>query len=193
MPKWVLCFLKSHRQLITKLGKIYLHVRTLQRHLQQATDHEAMHLWATRHELEESNDSPDDRLVLVKTVPGGVGNGRWTSGGYLATLGIYHELHCLRRIYWHFYPDVYFVNMTSNAKEEERAHARHCIDTVRQSLMCSPNLGLYSFKWMGDNVKPALKTGARRTCVKLDPLHEWANSRATGWNPLVWKPKNITK
>jgi hypothetical protein len=55
----------------------------------------AMHMSATREELENSNDDPDDRLVLVKTVPGGVGQGRWTEGDYLATLGVYHELHCL--------------------------------------------------------------------------------------------------
>lgn len=55
----------------------------------------AMHMSATKHELEESHDDPDDRLILVKTVPGGVGQGRWTNGDYLATLGVYHELHCL--------------------------------------------------------------------------------------------------
>jgi hypothetical protein len=103
----------------------------------------AMHMSATKHELEESHDDPDDRLILVKTVPGGVGQGRWTNGDYLATLGVYHELHCLvsifdidvvimtnkltqfsqRRIYWHFYPDIYFVNMTSELMEQERGHA----------------------------------------------------------------------
>jgi hypothetical protein len=103
-----------------------------------------MHMSATKYELEKSNDEPNDRLVLVKTVLGGVGQGRWTAGDYLATLGVYHELHCLvsliidatfsndaqandklqRRIYWHFYPDVYFVNMTSEIMEQERGHAR---------------------------------------------------------------------
>jgi hypothetical protein len=101
-----------------------------------------MHMSATRIELEKSDDEPDDRLVLVETVPGGVGQGRWTQGDYLATLGVYHELHCLvstcslltrsddgqangmlqRRIYWHFYPNIYFTNMTSEFLEQELAH-----------------------------------------------------------------------
>jgi hypothetical protein len=58
--------------------------------------------------------------------------------------------------------------------------------------MCTPNLGLYSFKWKGDNEKPELKTGAERKCVNWDAVQDWSNERATGWNPLVWKPKNTT-
>ena len=58
--------------------------------------------------------------------------------------------------------------------------------------MCTPNLGLYSFKWQGDDKKPELKTGAYRQCVKWDAVQDWSNERATGWNPLVWKPKNNT-
>ena len=40
-----------------------------------------------------------------------------------------------------------------------------CIDIIRQSLMWNPNLGLYSFKWRGKNLKPSLETGARRTLL----------------------------
>lgn len=41
-----------------------------------------MYISASKAELEQSHDKPTERLELV-------------AGGYLATLGIYHELHCL--------------------------------------------------------------------------------------------------
>ena len=54
-----------------------------------------MHIWATKQELEKSRDFPEDRLVLVTSFTGSTGEARWAKGGYLATLGVYHELHCL--------------------------------------------------------------------------------------------------
>lgn len=70
-----------------------------------------MLITASKAEVEASQDDPDERLELVQ-------------GGYLGSLGVFHELHCLRRLYWHMYDEIYFANMTTTDREMERGHAR---------------------------------------------------------------------
>ncbi|KAF1994866.1 hypothetical protein P154DRAFT_539246 [Amniculicola lignicola CBS 123094] len=136
-----------------------------------------MLIQTSRSEVSLSNDSPEERLELVE-------------GGYLSSLGVYHELHCLRRIYWKFYESHYFPNMTDRERHYERGHARHCIETIRRSLMCSANTALYTFKWdeKNEHSPQALTSNAKRQCVKWGPLHRWASERTVGLYPKYWRP-----
>ncbi|KAF2743339.1 hypothetical protein M011DRAFT_480908 [Sporormia fimetaria CBS 119925] len=128
-------------------------------------------------EVKDNSEEPDERLELEQ-------------GGYLASLGVFHELHCLRRLYWHMFEDHYFKNYTDEARAYERGHARHCIEALRRSLMCQANTSLYTFAWDEHNThaKQVLVSNAQRQCVKWDPVHEWANSRTVGYNPSFYKP-----
>ena len=69
-----------------------------------------MLIQASEAELLATNEDPTERLELIQ-------------GGYLASLGVFHELHCLRRLYWHMYEGIYFANMTETDREDERGHA----------------------------------------------------------------------
>jgi len=57
----------------------------------------------------------------------------------------------------------------------------HCIDSIRQALMCHANTQLFSFEW-NDHVRlpagPELKTDSVTTCVNWDSLDSWARKRA---------------
>ncbi|MCJ1229513.1 hypothetical protein MMC12_006180 [Toensbergia leucococca] len=47
-------------------------------------------------------------------------------GGYLASLGVYHELHCLRRLKLYLYKDIYYPNLDQAEQEYEVSHlGRH--------------------------------------------------------------------
>ncbi|KAF2279835.1 uncharacterized protein EI97DRAFT_456029 [Westerdykella ornata] len=128
-------------------------------------------------EVQNNNENPEERLELVQ-------------GGYLGSLGVFHELHCLRRLSWHMYEDIYFQNYTESAREYERAHARHCIEALRRSLMCQANTALYTFAWDENNThaKQVLTSKAKRQCVKWEPIHAWASSRTVGLNPTFYPP-----
>ncbi|PGH14927.1 hypothetical protein AJ79_02790 [Helicocarpus griseus UAMH5409] len=52
--------------------------------------------------------------------------------GYIGTLNVYHELHCLKRIH--------------KDMEMNRLHNEHCIDFLRQSAMCHGDVGLITFE-----------------------------------------------
>jgi hypothetical protein len=69
-----------------------------------------MLIQASESNLLATNEDPKERLELVQ-------------GGYLGSLGVFHELHCLRRLYWHMYEEIYFANMTETDREDERGHA----------------------------------------------------------------------
>lgn len=69
-----------------------------------------MFIQASEFELVATKEDPAERLEL-------------TQGGYLGSLGVFHELHCLRRLYWHMYDDIYFANMTAEDREYEKEHA----------------------------------------------------------------------
>lgn len=66
-----------------------------------------MLIQASEAEVIATNEDPSKQLEL-------------TQGGYLASLGVFHELHCLRRLYWHMYEDIYFANITETDRESER-------------------------------------------------------------------------
>lgn len=57
--------------------------------------------------------------------------------GYLGTLNVYHELHCLKRLHQYMYPDYYFGDLTPEQHELNRLHngtVRSC--TFRRGGRC---------------------------------------------------------
>ncbi|KAF1935604.1 hypothetical protein EJ02DRAFT_415491 [Clathrospora elynae] len=137
-----------------------------------------MLIQATESEVKATNEDPAERLELIQ-------------GGYLGSLGVFHELHCLRRLYWHMYDEIYFANMTEMDREYERGHARHCIETLRLSLMCQANTALYTFEWdESRRKKQHLTSKAQRQCIRWDPVYEWASGRSVGLNPQFHVPNN---
>lgn len=43
-------------------------------------------------------------------------------GGYIGTLNVYHEIHCLKRIHQFMYPEHYFPEFTPHQHEINRLH-----------------------------------------------------------------------
>ncbi|KAI2642060.1 hypothetical protein GGS21DRAFT_486918 [Xylaria nigripes] len=101
--------------------------------------------------------------------------------GYLGALGVYHELHCIKRLRKWFYRDYYYPNATELEYNERMTHAEHCIEFIRQASVCHGDITLTSFKWLHDAngraVEPTTKEGALHQCVQWDSLSDWAKSR----------------
>ncbi|CAI6331892.1 unnamed protein product [Periconia digitata] len=135
---------------------------------------------AAQEEVKSSNEDPDDTVTLLDME------------GYLGTIGVYHGLHCMRRIYWHLHEEKYFANRTAEARSVEIVHARHCLGVIVRDLMCNPDTALYTFGYYPDKDPiPRLKSGATRQCLKWDPFHEWATKRAPGYYPRLQAPANL--
>ncbi|KAF2468994.1 uncharacterized protein BDR25DRAFT_50259 [Lindgomyces ingoldianus] len=78
-------------------------------------------------------------------------------GGYLAWLGVYHELHCIKFLRHVNYRDHYFSNATQEELRDIQVHADHCLDTLRNAAMChSDTESLTTFVWELGREKPLL-------------------------------------
>ncbi|KAK8055064.1 hypothetical protein PG993_000291 [Apiospora rasikravindrae] len=99
--------------------------------------------------------------------------------GVLAQLGLYHELHCLKRVKHWIYYSHYFGNGSNVDQEEEEAHVEHCLEWLRVAALCRGDTTLTTFRWGGK------KGGSLETeyptphqCVDSASLMEWAEERA---------------
>ncbi|USW55958.1 Putative mycotoxin biosynthesis protein UstYa [Septoria linicola] len=99
------------------------------------------------------------------------------TGGYVGYYGVFHQLHCLKRIYQWNYRDHYPDLIAARRLTEE--HYDHCIEVVRQALICQPDLTVNTVHF-----DPEAPTGIKgvnqheRRCVKWDAFKEFADSRA---------------
>ncbi|KAF2644025.1 hypothetical protein P280DRAFT_546877 [Massarina eburnea CBS 473.64] len=115
------------------------------------------------------------------------------NGGYMVSLGVYHELHCLRRLKMYLHKEHYYPKLAPGTDEDtyELNHLNHCLEAIRLSLMCAGNTALYSFQWPNSNEKvrkPKTKTNSQRTCVDWEGVESWAVNRSIGLNPTLERP-----
>ncbi|KAI9654979.1 MAG: hypothetical protein M1821_005732 [Bathelium mastoideum] len=106
---------------------------------------------------------------------------RVSGGGYAGAMGIWHELHCINNLrklnHWEYYGPKY--GGKENKEAFGKGHTDHCLDMIRQSLMCRPDTDLYPFSWGEDGVPSAhVHSLTPKQCVKWDSLDTWASKRA---------------
>ncbi|TLD15136.1 hypothetical protein PspLS_10596 [Pyricularia sp. CBS 133598] len=121
---------------------------------------------------------PHEMNLINETM---VNRARVTGDGYAAAMGIWHELHCLNNLrkllHWDYYGPKY--GGKENPEAFGKGHSDHCIDMIRQSLMCRPDTSLYPFHWGPDGIPSNhVKAKTPKTCVRWDSLENWAQKRA---------------
>ncbi|RYC64199.1 hypothetical protein CHU98_g2003 [Xylaria longipes] len=82
----------------------------------------------------------DETLSRWKTLMPGGGNMAWAKGESFSTTSMTHQLHCLfmmGRIYAGM-----TTGMTDSLPSDYHAHFLHCIDYLRQGVMCSADMAL---------------------------------------------------
>ncbi|KAI9843959.1 MAG: hypothetical protein M1837_006000 [Sclerophora amabilis] len=129
-----------------------------------------MYFRASLEELELSSGDPNNSIRLAE-------------GGYLASLGVYHELHCIKKIRWLINFDHYYPNGTQEDQETLREHADHCLEALRTSSMCRADISLITFRWEGEAAEH--QSYSMRQCVDWDILDRWAGERAMGFSPAI--------
>jgi len=109
-------------------------------------------------------------------------------GGYAAGLGVAHNLHCVKKIKKflyreHFYPNLIFME---GEFDYVQSHADHCLDFLRQSIMCHLDFSLYTLYW-GERQQdiPTHHLPDVQKCVNWDKLHSWMLERAANVDKLV--------
>ncbi|MCJ1477338.1 hypothetical protein MMC13_006009 [Lambiella insularis] len=95
------------------------------------------------------------------------------SNGDFATIpGFNHNLHCLRRIRQTLFADHYYPNATESKRQQNMEHTVHCLEALRTSIMCQPDLTILPYFHSGNadhDLTP--RPNVVRQCVDWDILH----------------------
>ncbi|CAI6332296.1 unnamed protein product [Periconia digitata] len=98
-------------------------------------------------------------------------------GGYMAWLGVYHELHCIKMIRQWIYRDHYHTDLPEKDVPHWSIHADHCLDLLRSAAMCHGDTTLTTFGW-AEQTKPMLNTRPiDHECVDWEKLTESVKDR----------------
>ncbi|KAJ5394014.1 uncharacterized protein N7487_011655 [Penicillium crustosum] len=103
-------------------------------------------------------------------------------GKYMSGIEVFHQLHCLDLVRKYTYREYY--DLSENRPEEFtdseptlRKHVDHCIDMLRQYLMCAGDVGIVTMNWVEKfGIYPDFST--QHKCRKFDKIVEWADEHA---------------
>ncbi|KAI0151866.1 hypothetical protein GGR57DRAFT_513842 [Xylariaceae sp. FL1272] len=110
---------------------------------------------------------------------------------YLVQLDVFHQLHCLNDLRKLLYPER-FPGMEALKREDgtydrdnhEFRHWDHCVDALRQTLMCHADISPVAWRLnvpIRKMIIPRLST--THTCRNFSKIHEWAREHSAGdWN-----------
>ncbi|KAF2753751.1 hypothetical protein EJ05DRAFT_170796 [Pseudovirgaria hyperparasitica] len=91
--------------------------------------------------------------------------------GYLAWLGVFHELHCLNFARMWKDRDYYYPNATEYEVKYISEHVDHCMDRLRAVLMCHPDVSDLITMYWDKSTKPMVNgTRILERCVDWDAL-----------------------
>ncbi|KAK1834734.1 hypothetical protein QBC39DRAFT_342707 [Podospora conica] len=103
---------------------------------------------------------------------------RLTDGsGFLGQLTVYHNLHCVQRLHRFIHLDYYFPNITEREYRLLHVHNVHCLDMLRQAVMCQGDASLMTMKWGTTDPVPLANSKSPHQCVDWGALDGWAESR----------------
>ncbi|PMD46911.1 hypothetical protein L207DRAFT_551790 [Hyaloscypha variabilis F] len=144
-------------------------------------------------------------VILVdedKALKAGISKGHITTppeagGQYYVNVEVFHQLHCLNLLrktnYWnHDYYAKLGENEFVNEDHIVRIHADHCLDALREQLMCTADIGVLPYVRVKDKGRaypdfPA----APHMCRNFDDIREWARDAQLGkeWTQYLRDPQ----
>ncbi|KAI4125971.1 MAG: hypothetical protein LQ338_003997 [Usnochroma carphineum] len=100
------------------------------------------------------------------------------NGTKATLLGVQHNLHCIRLIHQVIYPSYYYPNQTHLEREMLVIHAGHCLEALRQSVMCTPDLTPRGVFWEDrERSNIAVNPSVKMECLDWMSLVGWMRRR----------------
>ncbi|KAG2346600.1 hypothetical protein BDR05DRAFT_997555 [Suillus weaverae] len=97
-------------------------------------------------------------------------------GGYMATVEVIHQIHCidmLRRVSW---GDHYSHHGDKEESPEEfRTHLDHCIEMLRQNLMCRGDVTMLTYDWVAGLKDPFPNFNIPHRCRNFEKVLDWVD------------------
>ncbi|RDA90672.1 hypothetical protein CP533_4675 [Ophiocordyceps camponoti-saundersi (nom. inval.)] len=86
--------------------------------------------------------------------------------GYMAGLDVYHQRYVRRYLHKDYY------NMTQEKNMGQ--HIDHCLDSLRQYIMCNADLSIQTFDWIPNFHRPWPNFRIVHECANWEAIEEWA-------------------
>ncbi|PKY07907.1 hypothetical protein P168DRAFT_286080 [Aspergillus campestris IBT 28561] len=120
-------------------------------------------------------------------------------GYYVVGLDVFHQLHCLNHIrlkLWAYHDNsaiptssaAFNASQTGSSQEKESGnlgieHLDHCVDSIRQSLMCSSDISTVVWAWDESRQMTLPLANVTHTCRDFEAIRQWAGMRqASDWD-----------
>ncbi|KAJ9653550.1 hypothetical protein H2198_007270 [Neophaeococcomyces mojaviensis] len=119
---------------------------------------------------------------------------------YFAELDGQHQLHCLNAIRKYAYFPYYFgdkYNDTISMPVFHQHHLSHCLDILRQNLLCQESTDIITYQWVEGQSIPQPDFSIEKVCKRRDQIVDWLDRR---YLPLtddmkvnVPRPENVAE
>ncbi|KAK5996325.1 hypothetical protein PT974_03080 [Cladobotryum mycophilum] len=100
-------------------------------------------------------------------------------GYYIAELAVFHQLHCVNAIRIALAKD-YYKNVFEAFEFDDiegsygRRHISHCLDTLREAIMCASDISVINWQWNSEANKALGHGDVVHSCRSFDRIREWA-------------------
>ncbi|OAQ60133.1 hypothetical protein VFPPC_14787 [Pochonia chlamydosporia 170] len=95
-------------------------------------------------------------------------------GGYLGMLSVFHELHCIKRLYQSLTPEYYFPNATEKELGINREHNQHCLEVLRMGATCRGDVSIITHMWTDIDAQPIVNQTAPHQCVDFSRVMDYS-------------------
>ncbi|EOA80854.1 uncharacterized protein SETTUDRAFT_100702, partial [Exserohilum turcica Et28A] len=103
---------------------------------------------------------------------------------HMIGLDVFHQLHCLDTLRKSFYPRRYNITLLKPdgmVNYVPWLHVDHCIESIRQSLMCNADVTPMHYEW-NDEIKSVVpKITITHVCRNFEKIKKWAADRWVDW------------
>jgi len=122
----------------------------------------------------------------MKKLPESMDSARFTpeyGGGYIGFLEVSHHIHCLNVLRKAVYSDYYMSpeHLDSPFTDEPfvvSMHIKHCIEQLRQNIMCNADTGIITHHWVKDDPDPFANFNTWHKCRDISSVEKWIHDNA---------------
>ncbi|KAL7622168.1 hypothetical protein AAE478_007671 [Parahypoxylon ruwenzoriense] len=114
--------------------------------------------------------------------------------GFASELFVAHELHCLKKVRQWIYKETYFTHVQGLARNELKRHIDHCIETLRQGIMCRGDVSLGTYTYITGGSDVTARSWASHQCIDFEALMTWMRERSVDifQEGVLAKPENLS-
>ncbi|KAJ6036866.1 hypothetical protein N7540_001145 [Penicillium herquei] len=152
--------------------------------------------WNRLEDIRIMSISEDDVLKAGKTTDAIQIPQKW-GGGYMASLEVNHQLHCVNFLRKSLFRDYYQTRSVEFSDHPEMIHTHllHCVEMLRQFVMCHADVGVITHNWVEDYPRPYPDFNTWHQCRNFENVLQWAKDhemQGPPYGPSVhhkWTPE----